>query len=92
MGEAKVTFRVIWDDVAILELDRVWRLATDREWIENLAVRINTELTHNPLEAGESRAENNRVLIKYPLTVWFRVIDRIREVHVLQVRLARPIV
>jgi hypothetical protein len=91
MGEAKVTFRVIWDEVALLELDRIWLAANDQEWIENLAIRINTELTHNPLQAGESRAENNRVLFKYPLVVWFQVTERLREVRVLQVRLAKPV-
>ena len=69
MGEAKVTFRVTWNDVALWELDQIWLASVDREGIENVATRINIELTHHALEAGESRDSNNRILFKYPLTV-----------------------
>ena len=89
MGEAEVIFRVIWEDLALLDLDRIWLTAVDREGIENVAVRINTELTHNPLEAGESRDDNTRLLFKYPLIIWFRVVERLNEVHILHIRLTR---
>jgi len=89
VGAAEVTHRVIWENAALSELDDIWRASLDKEGIRNVVTRIDTELTHNPTEAGESREHNYRVLFKYPLIVWFRVADRLQEVHVLHVRLTR---
>jgi hypothetical protein len=89
MGEAKVTFRVLWDEVALSELDQIWWAASDREGIEHVVTRINTELTFNPLMAGESRADNYRVLIKHPLVIWFRIMERLAEVQVVHIRVTR---
>jgi plasmid stabilization system protein ParE len=86
VGAAQVSYRVVWEDAALAQLDEIWKAATDKEGIQNTATRINTELTFNPLEAGESRSRNYRVLFKYPLVVWFRVIERLGEVQVLHVR------
>jgi plasmid stabilization system protein ParE len=86
VGEAEVTYRVNWEDAALRELDEIWKASLDREGIENTATRINTELRYSPLEAGESRHDDYRVLFKFPLVVWFRVIERMQEVQVLHVR------
>jgi plasmid stabilization system protein ParE len=86
MGAAEVSYRVIWEDAALDELDEIWKASHDKEGVRNTATRINTELTFNPLEAGESRSRDYRVLFKYPLVVWFRVIERLSEVQVLHVR------
>jgi len=59
-----------------------------QEGIQNTATRISTELTFHPIEAGDSRSRNDRVLFKYPLVVWFRVVERLKEVQVLHVRMA----
>jgi plasmid stabilization system protein ParE len=88
VGAAEVSYRVIWEDAALAQLDEIWKTSLDKEGIQNTATRINTELTFNPLEAGESRSRNYRVLFKYPLVVWFRVVERLSEVQVLHVRSA----
>jgi plasmid stabilization system protein ParE len=84
-----VTYRVIWENAALAELDEIWRDSLDQEGIQNVATRVNTELMHRPTEADESRDENYRVLFKFPLVVWFRVLERIQEVQVLHVRATR---
>lgn len=81
-----MSYRVIWENAALAQLDAIWKASLDKEGIQNTATRINTELTFNPLEAGESRSRDYRVLFKYPLVVWFRVLERPREVQVLHVR------
>jgi hypothetical protein len=81
-----VSFRVVWELAALKELDDIWNAAYDKEGVKNTATRIDTELTFNPLEAGESRDIGFRVLFKYPLIVWFHVEERMREVHVLHVK------
>ena len=80
-----MTFRVEWETAALDDLDQIWREADDKEGIENTAVRINTELTYQPLSAGESRDNGRRVLFKFPLIVWFRVLAERQEVRVLHV-------
>ena len=47
-----------------------------------------SSLRFKPLEAGESRSRDYRVLFKYPLVVWFRVVEGMSEVQVLHVRSA----
>ena len=81
-----MTFHVVWEDAALAELDDIWNAAPDREGIQNTATRINTELEFNALEAGESRRPPYRVLFKFPLVVWFQVLERLQEVRVLHVR------
>ena len=83
-----MSYRVLWDDSALAQLDEIWKASLDKEGIQNSATRINTELTFNPLEAGESRSRDYRVLFKYPLVIWFRVVERLSEVQVLHVRSA----
>ncbi len=43
---------------ALAELGEIWEASLDKEGIQNTATRINTELTFNPLEAGESRSRD----------------------------------
>src|SRR5207244_10762682 len=88
VGAAEVSYRVVWEDAALAQLDEIWKASLDQEGLQNTATRINTELTFNPLEAGESRSRSYRVLFKYPLVVWFRVVERLSEVQVLHVRSA----
>ena len=84
-----MTYRITWENAALAELDEIWRESSDKEGIENVAIRINTELTHRPGEAGKSRDDNERVLFKHPLVIWFRVLERLSEVQVLHVRMAK---
>ena len=84
-----MNYRVIWSDDALAELDAIWESSLDRDGVQNTAARVNIELEFVPLEAGESRDESVRVLIKHPLVVWFRVVERLAEVQVLHVRVTK---
>ena len=84
-----MSYRVVWDDAALAQLDEIWNESFDKEGIQNTATRTDTELTFNPLEAGESRSRGYRVMFKFPLVVWFHVVERLREVQVLHVRSAK---
>jgi len=44
-----VSYRVIWEDAALDQLDEIWKATNDKEGIRNTATRINTELKFNPL-------------------------------------------
>jgi len=81
-----VSYRVVWDNRALNELENIRRASPDKEGIQQVVTRVDTQLTHKPLEAGESRYDNYRVLFKYPLVIWFEVVDRPYEVRVLHVR------
>jgi plasmid stabilization system protein ParE len=80
-----MTFRVTWDPEAENELQRIYDTAIDKEGVANAATRIGLELAAVPLEAGESRDKKTRVLFKFPLIVWYRIDERMREVVVVRV-------
>ena len=80
-----MSFRVTWDPEAEDELQRIYDAAIDKEGVANAARRVGLELAAVPLEAGESRDEENRILFKFPLIVWFRVHERTRDVSVVRV-------
>ncbi len=80
-----MTFRVTWDPEAEAELQRIYDNAIDKEGVANAATRIGSELTAVPLEAGESRDEDTRILFKFPLIVWYRIDERMREVAIVRV-------
>lgn len=80
-----MTFRVTWGPEAEDELQRIYDAAIDKEGVANAATRIGLELAAVPLEVGESRDEDTRVLFKFPLIVWYRVYERIREVAIVRV-------
>ena len=84
-----MTYQVIWEDSALAELHGIWQVSIDKDGIQQVAKRIDIELTHNPRQARESRHEDFRVLFKYPLVVWFRVLERMQMVQVLHVRLVK---
>ena len=81
-----MSYQVLWEQEALSELDAIWWSSRDREGLQHVVTRINIELTYNPLQAGESREETQRVMFKFPLVVWFRVVERIAEVQVLHVK------
>lgn len=66
-------FRVTWDPEAIDELQRIYDDAVDKEGMVNAVTRIGLELSAVPLEAGESRDEDTRIVFKFPLVVWIRI-------------------
>ena len=84
-----MSYEVIWDDSATDELQRVHDEALDKEGVVHAVTRIGIELSQIPLEAGESREGNRRILFKYPLIVWYAVNDRLKTVRVTRVGLWR---
>ncbi len=80
-----MTFRVTWDPEAESELQRIYDAAIDKEGVANAATRVGLELAAVPLGAGESRDEETRILFKFPLIVWYRVNERMRDVAVVRV-------
>jgi hypothetical protein len=81
-----VTYRVVWDHRALDELRQIRREHPGREGFRHVVTRVNRQLSHGPLQAGESRQHNYRVLFKYPLVVWFEVIGRLQEIRIVHVR------
>jgi hypothetical protein len=81
---------VIWHDRALDQLADIWVRATpdERDQIEAAVNRINAALRNRPDDQGESRGGNYRVIIREPLSVWFRV-DPSSTAHVVQVRMRR---
>lgn len=84
-------FRVTWDLAANDELQRIYDDAIDKEGVVNAVTRIGLELAAVPLEAGESRDNNIRILFKFPLVVWFQVNEQMLEVAVVQVSSCRRV-
>jgi hypothetical protein len=84
-----VNYRVIWDDEAIEQLQRIFDTGNDREAIVHAVHRIGLELAANPLQAGESRDRGRRVLFKHPLMVQYRLKSRLEEILIFDVRFLR---
>ncbi len=56
------------------ELAQIWLNAPDRQAVTEAAYEIDRLLTRDPLNAGESREGNTRILIVEPLAVYYDVI------------------
>lgn len=77
---------VTWKPGIRQSLQQLYEAASDKEGFLQMIKRVSLELSANPLEAGESRDKGARILFKYPLVLWYRVNERMREVTVLRVR------
>jgi hypothetical protein len=65
---------VIYRPDASDELAAIWLDSDDRQAVTTAANSIDKQLGSNPLDAGESRDGNSRVLWQDPLVVFFDVI------------------
>jgi hypothetical protein len=65
---------VIYRPDASDELAAIWLDSDDRQAVTTAADSIDKQLGSNPLDAGESRDGNSRVLWQDPLVVFFDVI------------------
>lgn len=79
---------VDWDEKAYDELADIWVSASpdERDVLGKIVEGLNRELEADPLDVGESRQRNVRVVVRLPLTIWFRVSDdallvRVGHVH-----------
>jgi plasmid stabilization system protein ParE len=84
-----VSHRVEWVDEAVNNLAAAWTGAADREAVSVAAAAIDAELAADPLGVGESRAGPNRILIRPPLTAYYRV-EADGAVVVYDLRVNRP--
>ena len=78
-------FTVSWTAQAEQDLLRYWLGARDRISIDEAIVAIEHELATNPMNAGESRVGNYRVMIVEPLAVVFSVRPGDRLVKVVRI-------
>jgi hypothetical protein len=88
-----VNLSVIWLDSVeadILRLYLVARAAGYAEEYTQATARIENLLNAAPMQAGESRAGHQRLLIDFPLTVEFEVYEEQRTVIVTRVRYTPP--
>lgn len=76
---------VIYRPPAQDELAEIWLNAPDPQGVAEAADEIDRILTGTPIEAGESRDGNTRIIIKSPLTVLYDVYPDERVVEVFAV-------
>jgi len=67
-------------------LTNIWLNAADRNPVTEAADRIDRLLASDPLNQGESREGDDRVLFVPPLNVDFRVLEGLKKVIVMRVR------
>jgi hypothetical protein len=78
-------YTVLWKPTAENMLATLWTEAPDRAVVTRAADTIDSLLAQNPLEHGESRAGNRRVVYELPLAVDIEVLTSDMTVHVLRV-------
>jgi len=77
-----MTFTVVWKPSAERCLAEIWTEATNRQAVTKAADSIDSLLRDNPLQAGESRDLNTRILTVAPLWVYFDVHEEDRLVAI----------
>ena len=66
-------FAVVWKPKADNQLTEIWLDSADRAEITAAARDIDQKLERNPLDVGESRSGNDRLMFEGPLSVYYRV-------------------
>jgi len=82
-------YTVTWRASAEQKLTQMWLEGRDREAINDATTQIEQILGTDPLNAGESRSGNYRVLVEDPLAVVFSVWPQDRLVKVVEVSRTR---
>jgi hypothetical protein len=85
-----MTFTVVWRQQALDALADLWNNAADKNAVAAASDRIDDLLARDPLNQGESRPGNYRLLFERPLGVCYRANAATRRVVVLSVGPARP--
>ena len=78
-------YEIVWDVAAYRSLEEIWSKKTPIGPAVDAFDEIERRLSESPDEEGESRSHGRRILIVAPLGVIFRVQQRLREVHILDV-------
>jgi plasmid stabilization system protein ParE len=79
-------FEVFWKRSARGQLADIWVKSSNRNAITDAVNSIDRALRSDPGEQGESREDDERVLMVTPLVVDFRVVDEDRRVEIFAVR------
>ena len=66
-------YTVIWRPAAERQLASLWTKAEDRQSITRAADDIDALLRTSPLDVGESRVSNIRILSVSPLSVYYDI-------------------
>jgi len=77
-----MTYTVVWRPSAERTLTEIWTNAEDRQTVTDAADAIDAVLRAAPLEVGESRVANIRILTVLPLSVYYDVHEDDRLVGV----------
>jgi hypothetical protein len=85
-------YQVEWARSATSALTNFWltALSAERRRINDAVVQIDSLLSANPQEQGESRTADQRILLVPPLAAIFKVLEQERRVKVLRVLRFRP--
>jgi hypothetical protein len=75
-------FTVTWSPRAEQTLAGLWVDAPDRRAVKDAADQIDAVLRRRPLDIGESRTANIRILTVLPLTAYYEVREADRRVIV----------
>jgi ParE-like toxin of type II ParDE toxin-antitoxin system len=78
-------YDIVWDVDAYKKLEKIWSETTPIGPAVDAFDEIERLLSKLPEQEGESRARGRRILIVAPLGVIYRVHERTKEVHVLDV-------
>lgn len=77
-----MTYTVVWRPSAERTLAEIWTTADDRQTVTDAANAIDSLLRATPIEVGESRVANVRILTVLPLSVYYDVHEDDRLVAV----------
>jgi len=77
-----MNYEVVWNAVAEHRLTQLWLSSRLRLAIRSAADRIDAMLALNPHDCGESRAGQERVMLVWPLGIYFEIDELGRRVRV----------
>ena len=83
-------YTVLWTQFAEWELTEIWLSASDRNFVARAAAEIDALLETSPMECGESREGNLRLMFVSRLAVEFEVYPDDRKVLVRSIWLVAP--
>ena len=78
-------FRVTWHRAAQRQLASLWNDATDHNAVSEASAWIDQALARMPMQLGESRTGNERLLIVPPMQALYSVDEFDRRVFVLSI-------
>ena len=78
----EMTYTVVWRLSAQRTLAEIWTNTDDRQGVTQAADAIDALLRTGPVDVGESRGGNTRILTVLPLSVYYDVREEDRMIAV----------